>query len=86
MVGREHNLPCYMNVQPQNVQSVLLGTQELVSQGKMVALGKWGAMGAQDTVVSAEERKGGAVAEADELLPEVEETILQAARQDTLLC
>lgn len=37
-------------------------------------------------MVSAEERKGGAVAEADELLPEVEETILQAARQDTLLC
>lgn len=52
----------------------------------MVALVILGATGAQDTVVSAEERKGGAVAEADELLPEVEETILQAARQDTLLC
>lgn len=41
MVGRENNLPCYMQQaesEPQNVQSVLLGTQGLVSQGKMVAL------------------------------------------------
>lgn len=51
-----------------------------------MALGVLGTAGAHDPVVSAEEREGGAVAEADELLPEVEEAILQAAGQDALLC
>lgn len=37
-------------------------------------------------MVSLEEREGGAVAEADKLLPEVEEEVLQAAGQDALLC
>lgn len=50
-----------------------------------MALGVLGAAGAHDPVVSAEEREGGAVAEADKLLPEVEEAILQAAGQDALL-
>lgn len=48
-------------------------------------LGFLGTVGTHDPVVSAEEREGGTVAEADELLPEVEEAILQAAGQDTLL-
>lgn len=51
-----------------------------------VAVGIQGVAGAHGAVFSAEECEGGAVAEADKLLPEVEEAILQAAGQDALLC